>query len=131
MPSKAQQETAIGEGLAIGCMALDVPAVKSAKMGVEFAFMRAWRSWPHAAKFPAIRADLDRNAITRILHDSQGRRNAHAAAWETAGREYVPFAKQDWSMEDLADSAGRDFSVDLEAWKELAQAFMDDLNGQH
>ncbi|WP_427130253.1 hypothetical protein [Pseudarthrobacter sp. S9] len=130
-PSKAQQQTAIGEGLAIGCLALGAESVTSAKVEIEFAFRKAWRNWPHAGKFPAVHADVYRDDITRILHDSKGRTDASAAAWEFGGSEYVPFIRQDWPFEELADSAGEDFGVNLDGWKELAKAFMDDLNSEH
>ena len=43
MPSKAVQGTIVGEGLAIGAMMLDVPAITGNKSSLELDFRRAWR----------------------------------------------------------------------------------------
>ncbi len=74
--SKATQETAVGEGLALGCVALEVDAVEGSKMDLEFAFRRAWRSWPYHSTFAVVRADVARDDLLRILGKSEGRRSA-------------------------------------------------------
>lgn len=81
-PSKAQQQTTVGEGLAVGCLALGVVGVTTEKMAVEFAFRKAWRSWAYAVRFPVINAGPSRDDIVHVIGDSAERRSPYAAAWE-------------------------------------------------
>jgi hypothetical protein len=123
--TKATQETAVGEGLAVGCLALGVTGVTSARVDVDLSFSHAWRNWPSAHIFPVVKASLDRNDLRRILHDSANRRWSMLAAWE-CGRWYEPYLRSDWTEEageSLADNTG----VGLEDWTELARLFIERL----
>ena len=53
--SKATQETSVGEGLALGCIALGVSSVMGSKMDVESGFRHAWSNWSYRSLFPTIR----------------------------------------------------------------------------
>lgn len=120
-PSKVQQQTAIGEGLAIACLALGVDEVPNNKLDLEFAFRHAWRAWPHRQKFPHVSANLERTDVLRILGDADGRRSAFVATWTTDYRAWFPDVKQDgWGWEELADNAGSNFGVDLHGWLAIA-----------
>jgi hypothetical protein len=79
MPSamtKAAQESVLGEGLALGLVALGVDSVNGSTMSVEFAFQRAWRDWTHCVIFPAVHAHLKRNDLLRIIGTSEGPESA-------------------------------------------------------
>lgn len=84
--TKAAHETAAGEGLALGLVALDVDSLNGSKTSVEFAFQRAWRDWTHRSRFPAVHADVARNDLLRIIDKSEGRRSAHLSEWFRTGR---------------------------------------------
>ncbi|MEO8136172.1 MAG: hypothetical protein ABI831_19625 [Betaproteobacteria bacterium] len=127
MLTKAKQETAVGQGLAVGCLALGVTAVTSKKMSVEMAFIRAWRDWPQARHFPTIRADLERNDILPIIHDSPRRRGGYIAEW-AVGRTLEPLLRGDWDVDEAGAQLEIASDVPLEGWIELARAFTDDLD---
>jgi hypothetical protein len=57
--TKATQETAAGEGLAVGCLALGVTAVTSARMDVDLSFSRL-AGLAVRARLPLVKASLDR-----------------------------------------------------------------------
>jgi diphthamide biosynthesis methyltransferase len=78
--TKATQETAVGEGLAVGCLALGVTGVSSARVDVNLSLSHAWRNWPPARVFTVVKASLDRKDTRRILHDSANRRWSMVAA---------------------------------------------------
>lgn len=126
-PSKAQQETALGEGLAIGTLALGVESVPSDKLAIEFAFRHAWPRWEHNYKFPVVKANLDRTDILRILHDAEGRRGAYVASWATDRRTFEPYLRQDWPIEEAAESVGEDYGVNLSGWTALAGSWLTDM----
>lgn len=125
--SKATQETAVGEGLALGCVALEVDAIEGSKMDLEFAFRRAWRSWPYHSTFPVVRADVARDDLLRILGKSEGRRSAHLSGWASQW-PFVPYVAEAWTVEDAAEILHGSTGVPFAGWVELAQAFIDDLH---
>jgi hypothetical protein len=55
--TRARQETIVGEGFALGCVAVGRDSFNGQKMSIEFAFAHAWTRWPYSARFPAVRAD--------------------------------------------------------------------------
>jgi len=126
--SKARQETAIGEGLALGCVTLEVDAIQGSKMDLEFAFRRAWREWPYRSTFPAVYADVTRDDLLRSLGRSEGRRSAHLSGW-TSQWPFVPYVAETWTVEDVADILQSSTALPLAGWVKLAQAFFDDLHG--
>jgi hypothetical protein len=124
--TKATQETAVGEGVAVGCLALGVTAITSARVDVDLSFSYAWRNWPSSRVFPVVKASLDRNDLRRILHDSANRRWSMLAAWE-CGRMYEPYLRSDWTIEEAGESLAENTGVGLEAWMELARLFVERL----
>jgi hypothetical protein len=122
--TKAQQETAVGEGLAVGVLAVGVEAVTSSKVSVEFAFRRVWRDWPPRSLFGQVRADVERDSIIRILRDSEDRRGSYVAYWTFDGPEYVPVLRQDWRVEECGDAIAEGSGVPFAQWVELAEAFV-------
>jgi hypothetical protein len=130
MLSRAVQETAVGEGLALGCIALQVDVVEGSKMDLEFAFRRAWSGWPYRSTFPVVRADVRRDDLLRILGKSERRRSAHLTGWASQW-PFVPYIAETWSVEDAGTILEGSTGVPLAGWVELAQAFVDDPRSGH
>lgn len=126
--TKAAQETAVGEGLALGLVALDVDRFTGSKMSVEFAFQRAWRDWRYRVTFPAVHADIVRNDLLRIIGKSEGRRSAHLSGWASQW-PFVPYLHEDWEVEEVGELLESSSGVPLGGWVELAGAFIDELQG--
>lgn len=124
--TKAQQETSVGEGLAVGCLTIGVVAVTSKKMEVEFAFIRAWRGWAWSSHFPAVHATHARNDLLRILHASPRRRGPVLAEW-SSDREYQPYLREGWEVAEAGKSLESWTGVPLQDWAELARTFAEDL----
>jgi hypothetical protein len=122
--SKAGQQTAVGEGLAIGCLALGVKAVTSQKMAVELAFGHAWSKWSWNSSFPAINATLPRNDILTILRSSTRRRGSFLAHW-LCGKELEPVLRDDAEPDELAEALGESSGVPLVGWITLARTFVE------
>jgi hypothetical protein len=128
--TKAAQETAVGEGLALGLVALKVGNFNGSKMSVELAFQRAWRDWPHSRRFPVVHADVARNDLLRIIRKSEGRRSPHLSGWASQW-PFVPYVHGDWETEEIGELLELSSGVPLNAWIELARAFVDNLQGRH
>ncbi|WP_219419991.1 hypothetical protein [Pseudonocardia nigra] len=122
--SKAQQQKIVGEGLAVGVLALGVEALTSNKASVEFAFRRAWRDWSGRAQFPQVRAEASRCDIVGILHRSANRRGPVIAHWTSDGPEYVPALCFDWPVEEAGDAVTEELGVSYAQWVHLAEAFV-------
>jgi len=128
-PSKAQQHKAVGEGLAVGCLILGRTELPSGKTDVELSFRRAWRTWPHARDFPAVKAGPERDDIYfQIMGDSASRRPPGIALWNV-GRMLRPELTEGWDMADARDLLVQFYGIPVEAWVELARAFTDRLVG--
>lgn len=125
--SKAQQETIVGEGLALGLLAVGVDALTSRKQAVEFASGRAWRSWPHRSKFPQVRMDIARNDVLRIMRNSERRRGSVLAYWATGGAWYEPVQRADWSVEEDGAVLGENSGIPFAEWVSLAEVIVAEL----
>lgn len=128
--SKAQQETAVGQGLAVGCLALGVVAVTADKLTVELAFARAWRAWPSAA-VPG-RTDVARRqrppANPQVERWPQRRRHRLVGNRPGSGsRSWVPASKTSAMQATLA--VGTD--VPPAEWASLAHGFVTALGSAH
>lgn len=121
--SKARQQKIVGEGLAIGLLALGVEGVTSRKQAVEFAFGRAWRSWPHRSRFPQVRADILRNDILAILHASANRQGVIVADW-SCEQWCEPQIRVDWPLEEAGEAVAEEAGVRFGQWVDLAEAFV-------
>ena len=120
----ARERSEVGQGLAIGVVFRGVTGFDATKLSMEFAFGRAWRSWPYASNYRYIRAEASRNDIMQIIWDSQGRRGVVRAAWADARPGYVPFLLEAWPIgEALADLAASS-EIPEDGWLELADAFI-------
>jgi hypothetical protein len=122
MISKAQQEKAIGEGLALGFISLGIPSISSASQTLDHGFAHAWRNWPHAREFPQIRGSIPQIGIQRILHMSATRNSM--AVWDVSGVRYVPSVRlPNWTVQMVADDLFAETGVRLSAWESLARDF--------
>lgn len=122
-----QQQTDVGEGLAVGCLAIGVQWFTSARMPVEFAFGRAWPSWAWASSFPSIKTSLQRNDIIRILSRSERRRSAFIAAWKE-DRVFTPYLfDSERPISEAAELVELSCGVPLAGWMELATLFVNQL----
>jgi hypothetical protein len=129
-PSKAQQERAVGEGLAVGCLSIGVEAIRAQKMTVELAFRHAWRNWSYASQFPTVHASAERDDLMRILRDSAGRRSSIVAEWD-CGRELRPGLRSDWEVVEAAATLESDTGVPLHGWEELTNTWTERIGEEH
>ncbi|MGC7100691.1 hypothetical protein ACPZ19_38960 [Amycolatopsis lurida] len=117
-----RQQAAVGEGLALGCIALGVEQLRYDRFRVELAFRQAWRQWPSSSRFPQIRVDLGRSHIMPIVIKSP-RRSGSVAAW-SRGRVLTPYLTGVCDgVEDAADILKVSCGVELVAWARLAREF--------
>jgi hypothetical protein len=120
--TKATDHTDVGQGLAVGCLALGVTAVTSGSQALEFAFGRAWRGWPRARDFRFVHADIARNDIVLILRRSARRRPPLLAAWELK-RWATPYLFEGTTLADAEELLPEWTGVPWSSWLELAEAF--------
>ena len=125
--TKTQQQKAVGQGLAVGCLSLGVTEVPYNKMGIYFAFGHAWSEWPWSSRFPSINASLQRNDLVNILHESAGRSGVVVAAWQIE-RTLKPYLNNDWDVAEAAEMIGEWYEVPSDGWMQLAKSFLDRLN---
>ncbi len=125
----AQQETMLGQGLAVGCLSLGVTAVTSDKAVVEESFTRTWEHWPLASIFPSIQFTEDSQNLVGILAGSAGRRRHDMAHWSCEGDLHPQLGPQ-WSLEEAGDVLDRVTGVPHSAWTELADAFVHRLGSE-
>jgi len=127
--TKVGQETAIGEGLALGCLRLGVVGVSADEPAVDAAFAHAWRNWSEAQFFDSVNAAADRNDISRILDRSERRRHAIYAAW-SCGPTLRPYVR-DWTLDEVAAGLLETTLVTGDQWEELARDFTAQLGDEH
>jgi hypothetical protein len=125
--TKARQETIVGEGFALGCVIVGRESFNGQKMSIEFAFEHAWRDWPFAARFPAVRADAQRNSLIGIIDRSPRRRSSCLAGWASEW-PFTPYIEESWSPAEVADLLAHECGVPEKGWRELAQLFLDHLD---
>jgi hypothetical protein len=94
----------VGEGLAVGLLALGLDAITINEWLVCRAFDHVWRRWAPSARFPAVRTGPGSD-IVQILRGSARRKGPHVAVW-SAG-----------------DAVGWRAGVTYEQWVELATDF--------
>jgi hypothetical protein len=122
MISKARQEKAIGEGLALGFISLGIPSISSSSQTIDHGFAHAWRNWSQAGKFPQIRGTIPTVLIYPILRMSERRHSI--AAWDVSGRRYFPYLRFDhWTVEMVAEGLLSEVGVPLSDWQSLARDF--------
>lgn len=124
--TKTAQQSMVGQGLAVGVLALGATATTSAKMAVESAFIDAWREWTWSSSFPTIHASHARNDFLTIVHKSSRRRDAFVAAWD-CGRTLEPYLLNGDSVEEAAELLESFGGPPAHSWTELARFFLDTL----
>jgi len=123
--TKAQQQAAVGDGIAVACLAVGVLGVTSGRQALQAAFRRAWSDWPQASGFQQVHASFDRNDIERIFTKSANRTTGHVAYW-TSGRFFEPhLLGDDWTIEEAAERVESLSGVPFPAWLDLTAAFID------
>lgn len=127
--TKAVQQTAVGEGFALGCVALGRHEFNGSKLAIVFAFIHAWRDWSYRSRFPAIRAGHDRNDLLSIISKSPRRRSPHLAGWVSEW-PFVPYIADAWSPEEVADLLAPEAEVPLGGWVQLVKHLLEDLDAQ-
>ena len=90
--TKAQQETALGAGLALGAVMLRIESVTGNKMSLELDFRAAWRDWSYTKYFPHVKAGPVHDDVLRILQKSATRRGTRVAMWERSW-PFVPWTE--------------------------------------
>jgi hypothetical protein len=120
--TKAAQETAVGEGLAVGCLASGIVELTASKMILESAFVSAWRAWSFAAEFPKVQATRQRNDLLPIVRASSRRRSPVVAEWSYRGR-LIPYLTNDYELSEAVELLEELTSISLEGWVELADIF--------
>lgn len=125
--TKARQQTLVGEGLALGCLAAGRESFNGQKMSVELAFQHAWQHWTYRDRFPAVHAGLDRNDLLGIINKSPRRVSSHLVGWSNQW-PFVPYLAEEWSLEEVAEILASEAGVPLTGWQELARAFLEDLD---
>jgi hypothetical protein len=125
--TKARQETIVGEGFALGCVGVGRESFSGQKMSIEFAFEHAWTRWLYRARFPAIRADVQRNSLIGVIDRSPRRRSSRLAGWASEW-PFAPYVDENWSPEEVADLLAGECGVPFEGWRQLAQMFLDHLD---
>lgn len=73
-----QQQTEMGEGLAVGCLVVGVSAMTSQDGPLESAFAQALASWPWVARYRSLTRSQKWPARS-IIRKSAGRRRSHVA----------------------------------------------------
>lgn len=125
--NKAAQHKIVGEGLAVGLLALGVEAVTINRHLLESAFTHAWDGWTCGPMFPQVRAGSEHNDILSILRSSARRKGPQIANWSTEG-EYSPRLRASSTLDQAGLAVGKPAGVAYRQWLELARAFTSQLN---
>lgn len=136
--TKTHDRNALSAGLALGLIACGHDCLpQTDKMNLEFAFQHAWRKWKHRARFPTIKLDGPGtvDTILQMTHATV-RKQVPYLYWARddddhshvirARHSATPF---DVDIEGLAHYL--DSHISVEAWRELAADFLDDLDTEH
>ena len=122
--TKTRQLTTAGEGLAVGLLSVDGPAIPTDTAAAAFRY--AWSRWAYASTFPQVRADMFRNDILlQLVGRSERRRGPVVAAWmqDTALHPYL--CDETMSYEEAADFLRDECGFDLTGWEQLATLMLD------
>ncbi|HTK64499.1 MAG TPA: DUF2795 domain-containing protein [Pseudonocardia sp.] len=125
--NKAAQHKIVGEGLAVGLLALDVEAVTINRHLLESAFAHAWGGWTCSPVFPQVRAGAEHNDILAILRSSARRKGKQIANWSTEG-EYSPRLRVSSTLDQAGLAVGKPAGIAYHQWLALARAFVSQLD---
>lgn len=123
-----QQQTEIGEGLAVGTLVLGVTAITSRAEPLDVALSDALRSWPWAARYPML---MRRSALelAPLLRASTGRRGSKIARWELSRGLFVPQLRDDdWDLAAACHRIEDSTTIAARHWISLSRAFLDGLD---
>jgi hypothetical protein len=122
--TRTRQLTTAGEGLAVGLLSVDAPAIPTDTAAAAFRY--GWSRWAHASAFPQVRADMFRNDILlQLVGRSERRRGLVVAAW-TQDAELHPYLCDDtMSCEEAADFLRGECGFDLAGWQQLATLMLE------
>jgi hypothetical protein len=124
--TRARQQNEVGEGLAVGCLVAGVNAV-SATAPLDGALAHALRSWPWAARYPAM---CRSPRLSEVLRRGPGRQAPRVAHWVTSQGLFVPQLRDDeWDLSRACVTLEEATSVPARRWVDLAGAFVDGLDG--
>lgn len=101
---------------------LGVAGLPGKKGELELDFRRAWRTWKYAVRYPAVKADFDRDDVFRIIYASPRRRGAVVAHWEGLWPFAPVLRVEGWTPEEIAESI--DERVPAQAWSELVRTWL-------
>lgn len=129
-PTAREQKAALGAGLAVGCLTLGIAEISADQPAIEVAFARAWSTWPWASRFPAVQATVADREVVGILNDSAANSTPGVAHW-WCDHGYLPQMREHWPVTRAGDHMERDtrIGVPYRGWVELAQTFVDGLDG--
>lgn len=114
--------------MALGVVAVDRDTFNGPKMTVEFAFEHAWRGWAHRASFPQVRAEVRRNDLLGIIHDSPRQRSGTGVAGWPSEWPFRPYIAENCDAEEAGELLEEATGVPLTGWIELANCFINDLD---
>ncbi len=120
--TKAQQHTAVGEGLALGAWMLGVERVNGDKTRLELDFRAAWREWPYAHHFTTVKAGPAQDDVLHILRDSASRRGVVLAHWEGAWPFVPTLHVEGWDAREVAEKIMDE--VPAQAWADLVRLWL-------
>lgn len=120
--NKDQQVRHVVECLGLGLLAIDVVAVTSSKLEFELGFDGAWRSWPEAARFPAIDRSGPGTALwSGIARSARGRNPI--IVWDRDRWSAPRIAIESFGIDDSFDVLLDGDSATRQDWISLARAF--------
>jgi hypothetical protein len=119
--SKATQETEVAQGLALGALMLGVENVTGKKTTLEYAFRDAWRDWPHAERYPAIKTGPAYDDVFRVMDKSMRPPRNRLVHWESQW-PYIPARLVDWDDQDLADVINE--HIPAAQWADLVRVWL-------
>ncbi|MFC4223192.1 hypothetical protein [Lysinibacter cavernae] len=121
--TKTRQHVAIGEGLALGCLAVGIQGLSTNQLTLDQGFRYAWPRWDSSRRFPNVNVGVKYNDIRSILEKSGRRQGQPVAAFRVEqGQGFVPYLRNGiHSVNDAAARLEEETGVPLTAWKALAE----------
>ncbi len=121
--TKARQQAIIGEGLALGCLAVNIEGLSANKLTIDRAFSYAWVRWDYAKRFPNVNTGPKYHDIHPIMEKSAARQGKPVAAFRAEpGWGFVPFLRdEDMTIDEAAAQLEETSGIPVTAWKVLAE----------
>ncbi|MCD2186573.1 hypothetical protein [Actinomycetospora soli] len=120
-PTRARQQTEMGEGLAVGCLVEGVTGLDPAT--ADQALRAALETWPWATRYPSLRRNP---AVRDTMRTSPGRRGLKIARWVFSRGLAVPQLRDDdWDLPGACIRLEEGTDVPARRWLDLTRAFLD------